>query len=65
MLYHTGNSQHTQNIQINNIIAENEKCVSYFTEKMKQTLWPTQYLILRRAFQLTIFPHTFLTLKVT
>ena len=28
-----GDSQHTQNIQINKVIGENEKCVFYFTEK--------------------------------
>ena len=28
-----GDSQHTQNIQINKVIVENEKCVFYFTEK--------------------------------
>ena len=38
-----GNSQHTQNIQINKVIGENEKCVFYFTEKTKRTFWPTQY----------------------
>ena len=32
-LYYTGDSQHTQNIQIDNVIGENEKCVFYFTEK--------------------------------
>ena len=31
--YHVGDSQHTQNIQINKVIGENEKCVFYFTEK--------------------------------
>ena len=33
MLYHVGDSRHTQNIQINKITDENEKCVFYFTEK--------------------------------
>ena len=32
-LYHTGDSWHTQNIQINKIIDENEKCVFYFPGK--------------------------------
>ena len=36
-------SQHTQNIQINKVIGENVKCVFYFTEKTKWTLWPIQY----------------------
>ena len=31
MLYHEGDIQHAQNIQINKVIAENEKCVFYFT----------------------------------
>ena len=39
---HAGDSQYTQNIQINKVISENEKCVSYFTEKTKWTFWPTQ-----------------------
>ena len=30
MLYYTS---HIQNIQINEVIGENEKCVIYFTEK--------------------------------
>ena len=34
MLYHMGGSQHTQNIQINKVIGEIEKCVFYFTEKL-------------------------------
>ena len=33
MLYHAGDSRHTQNIQINKVIGENEKCVFYFMEK--------------------------------
>ena len=37
MLYHAGDSWHTQNIQINNVIGENEKCVFYFMEKTKRT----------------------------
>ena len=32
-----GDIRHTQNIQINKAIGENEKCVFYFTEKTKQT----------------------------
>ena len=38
-----GDSQHTQHIQINKVIGENEKCVFYFMEKTKWTYWPTQY----------------------
>ena len=37
-----GDSQHTQNIQIDKVIGKNEKCVSYFTEKTIWTFWPTQ-----------------------
>ena len=33
MLYHMGDSQHTQHIQINKIIGENEKYDFYFMEK--------------------------------
>ena len=36
-LYHVGDSRHTQNIQINNVIGENEKCVLYFTENSEWT----------------------------
>ena len=43
MFYHTGNSQHTQNIQTNKVIGEKEKCVFYFTKKTKWNFWPTHY----------------------
>ena len=33
MLYHAGDNWQTQNIQINKVIGENEKCVIYFMEK--------------------------------
>ena len=33
MLYQAGDSQYTQNIQINKIIGKNEKCTFYFTGK--------------------------------
>ena len=42
MLFYVGDSQHTQNIQINKVIGENEKCVFYFMEKTKQNFWTTQ-----------------------
>ena len=32
--YHVGDSWHTQNIQINNVIGENESCVFSFMEKL-------------------------------
>ena len=35
MLYHEGDSQHIQNIQINKVIGENEKYAFYFMEKNK------------------------------
>ena len=38
--YHTGDSRHTHNSQINKVISENEKCV--FMEKITRTSWPTQ-----------------------
>ena len=41
MLYHAGDSRHTQNIKINKVIGENEKCV-FDTEKTLWTFWPTQ-----------------------
>ena len=34
MLNLSGDSRHTQNIQINKVISENEKCVFYFTGKI-------------------------------
>ena len=37
-----GDSQPTQNIQINKVTGENEKCVFYFMEKIKWAFWPTQ-----------------------
>ena len=40
MLYHTGESQHTQNVQINKVTDENEKCVFHFMEKTEGTFWP-------------------------
>ena len=46
-----GDSQHTQNIQINSYVGENEKCIFYFMEKTKQTFWPTQ------CFMMSYNPH--------
>ena len=43
MLYHVGDSQHTQNMQINKVVGENEKCDYYFTEKTERPFWPTLY----------------------
>ena len=31
-----GDSQHTQNIHINKVIGENEKCVFYFMKKLNE-----------------------------
>ena len=45
MLYHVGESQHTQNIQINKVIGKNEKKKSYFMEKIKRPFWPTEYFL--------------------
>ena len=44
MFYHVGVLPHTENIQIENVIVENEKCVFYFTETIR-TFWATQYLL--------------------
>ena len=41
-LYHTKDSWHTKNIQINKVIGGNENSVIYFVEKSKQTFCPTQ-----------------------
>lgn len=43
MLYHTRESGHTQNSQLNKVIDENEKCVFYFREKSIWTFCPTQH----------------------
>ena len=37
-----GDSQHTQNIQIDKVVGENETCVFYFMEKTIWTFWPAQ-----------------------
>ena len=36
MLHHVVDNQHTQNIQMNKVIGENEKCVLYFMEKLNR-----------------------------
>ena len=36
MLHHVLDNQHTQNIQMNKVIGENEKCVLYFMEKLNR-----------------------------
>ena len=41
---HMGDSHHTQNIETNKVIVENEKSFFYFTEKPIWTFWPTQYI---------------------
>ena len=43
-----GNSQQTQNIQINKVIGENEKCVFSFTEKRKGFFGQPNILLLLR-----------------
>ena len=44
MLYHMEeDNRYTQNIQINEVIGENEKCVLYIMKKTKWTFCPTQY----------------------
>ena len=43
MFYHMEVGQHTQNIQINKVIGENEKRVFYFMGKNNiWTFWPAQ-----------------------
>ena len=44
MLYHAGDGQHTQNIQINKVNGKNEKRVFILQKKTTWTFWPTQYL---------------------
>ena len=43
-LYHVGDNQHTQNIQNNQVIGENEKVSFIILDKTKQTFWPPQYI---------------------
>ena len=38
-----GDSQHTQNIQINKVISKSKKSVFHVTEITKRTFWPIQY----------------------
>ena len=42
MLNHMGNGQHTQNIQINKVIDENEKYVLFYRKTLWK-FWQTQY----------------------
>ena len=37
-----GNTQCTQNIQVNKVLGENEKWDVYFKDKSERTFWPTQ-----------------------
>ena len=58
VLSHAGDSQHTQNIQINEVTVDYEKCVFYFTEKTERTFWPTQYKVRQDAPRFQSFPHS-------
>ena len=49
MLYHVGDSQHTQNIQINKVIGEKEKCVFYGKNHMDFFTNPVHMLKISRA----------------
>ena len=52
MFYHVGGSGHTQqNIQLNKVTGENEKCTFYFTKKTIQTFWPTQHFELKTGLE--------------
>ena len=46
MLDDVGGSRHTQNIQINKVIDENEKCVFHVTEKNLWTFGQPQIIFL-------------------
>ena len=37
-----GDSRHTQNVQINKVIGENEKCVFILWKILNGLFWPTQ-----------------------
>ena len=50
----TGDSQYTQNTQINQVIGENEKCVFYFTEKAIQTFGQSNSLIFLKSSELVL-----------
>ena len=54
-----GDSRHSQNIQINKVIGENEKCVFYFMEKTIRIFWPTQYFWLSFFLALSFDPRCF------
>ena len=41
--YHAGDSQHTQNIQMNKVTGENENVSFIFQKKTKWNFWPTLY----------------------
>ena len=42
-IYHMGDSQHTQHIQMSEVTGENEKRVFHFMERNIRTFSPTQY----------------------
>ena len=48
-LYHVGDSQHTQNTQINKVIGENEKRAFYFMEKLSGLLGQPNTLLSKFA----------------
>ena len=56
-LYHSGDSRHTQNIQINKFIGENEKCVFLFDGKKLNGLFG-QSNIIYEVIPLTSFAPT-------
>ena len=60
MLYRTGDSRHTQNIQINKVIGENEKCAFFHRKNLNglfgQPNKPAKYLI-RYHFVLVRFVY--------
>ena len=44
-LYHEGDGRHSQNVQINKVIGENENSIFLFYRKTARTFWPTRYSI--------------------
>ena len=40
-----GDSQYTENIQLNKVIGESENCVFYIMDKTNQAFWPAQYIV--------------------
>ena len=52
-----GDGWHTQNIQINKVIDENEKCIFYFTEKKNCMDFLANPIYLDMSFELLLLAY--------